>query len=111
MLRISGLVDDVFSHNALAILMGVMLKQVVKYSNVFARSRRGVTLSWYTVVTNCTPGAKSVCDCLVGSRPSDHYFRSVCWFVCLSVCLFACAEFISPSFDPISIKLGHLLWV
>jgi len=23
-----------------------------------------------------------------GSRPSDHYFRSVCWFVCLSVCLF-----------------------
>jgi len=24
-----------------------------------------------------------------GSRPSDHYFRSVCWFVCLSVCLFA----------------------
>jgi len=26
----------------------------------------------------------------VGSRPSDHYFRSVCWFVCLSVCLFVC---------------------
>ena len=23
-----------------------------------------------------------------GSRPSDHYFRSVCWFVCLFVCLF-----------------------
>ena len=22
---------------------------------------------------------------LVGSRPSDHYFRSVCWFVCLFV--------------------------
>jgi len=21
----------------------------------------------------------------VGSRPSDHYFRSVCWFVCLFV--------------------------
>jgi len=20
---------------------------------------------------------------LFGSRPSDHYFRSVCWFVCL----------------------------
>jgi len=20
---------------------------------------------------------------IVGSRPSDHYFRSVCWFVCL----------------------------
>ena len=27
---------------------------------------------------------------LFGSRPSDHYFRSVCWFVCLSVCLFVC---------------------
>jgi len=27
---------------------------------------------------------------IVGSRPSDHYFRSVCWFVCLSVCLFVC---------------------
>jgi len=26
----------------------------------------------------------------VGSRPSDHYFCSVCWFVCLSVCLFVC---------------------
>jgi len=26
---------------------------------------------------------------IAGSRPSDHYFRSVC----LSVCLFVCAEF------------------
>jgi len=47
----------------------------------------------------------------VGSRPSDHYFRSVCWFVCLSVCLFVCAEFFSAVFDPISIKLGHMLYV
>jgi len=30
----------------------------------------------------------------VGSRPSDHYFRSVCWFVCLSVCL---CSFSQPS--------------
>jgi len=22
----------------------------------------------------------------IGSRPSDHYFPSVCWLVCLSVC-------------------------
>ena len=43
----------------------------------------------------------------VGSRPSDHYFRSVCWLVCLSVC----AEFFSAVFDPISIKLGHMLYV
>ena len=42
-----------------------------------------------------------------GSRPSDHYFRSVC----LSVCLFVCAEFFSAVFDPISIKLGNMLYV
>ena len=28
---------------------------------------------------------------IIGSRPSDHHFRSVCWFVCL----FVCAEFLS----------------
>jgi len=31
--------------------------------------------------------------------------------VCLSVCLFVCAEFFSAVFDPISIKLGHMLHV
>ena len=46
-------------------------------------------------------------SCIIGSRPSDHYFRSVC----LSVCLFVCAEFFSAVFDPISIKLGHMLCV
>ena len=46
---------------------------------------------------------------LIGSRPSDHYFRSVCW--CLSVCLSVCVEFFSAVFDPISIKLGHMLYV
>jgi len=34
-----------------------------------------------------------------GSRPSDHYFCSVGWFVCLFVCLFVCAEFFSAVFD------------
>ena len=43
----------------------------------------------------------------IGSRPSDHYFRSVCLFVCL----FVCAEFFSAVFDPLSIKLGHMLYV
>ena len=43
----------------------------------------------------------------IGSWPSDHYFRSVC----LSVCLFVCAEFVSAVFDPIWIKLGHMLHV
>ena len=31
--------------------------------------------------------------------------------VCLSVCLFVCTEFFSVVFDPISIKLGHMLYV
>jgi len=31
--------------------------------------------------------------------------------VCLYVCLFVCAEFFSAVFDPISIKLGHMLYV
>ena len=44
---------------------------------------------------------------VIGSRPSDHYFRSVC----LSLCLFVCAEFFSAVFDPISIKLRHMLHV
>ena len=49
-----------------------------------------------------------------GSRPSDHYFRSVCWFVCLSVCLSVClfvclCRVFLSRFDPIWIKLGHML--
>ena len=43
----------------------------------------------------------------IGSRPSDHYFCSLCWFVCL----FVCAEFFSAVCDPIPIKLGHMLYV
>jgi len=39
--------------------------------------------------SNCTH-YNVVSNLVVGSRPSDHYFRSVCWFVCLSVCLFVC---------------------
>jgi len=31
--------------------------------------------------------------------------------VCLFVGLFVCAEFFSAVFDPISIKLGHMLYV
>ena len=56
---------------------------------------------------------RNMADHYIGSRPSDHYFRSVSLSVCLSVCLFAglfvCAEFFSAVFDPISIKLGHML--
>jgi len=45
--------------------------------------------------------------------------RNTNWFTakwplfsyCLLVCLFVCAEFFSAVFDPISIKLGHMLYV
>jgi len=43
---------------------------------------------------------------IIGSRPSDHYFRSVYWFVCLFVQSF------SQQFDPISIKVGnYVIWL
>jgi len=49
---------------------------------------------------------------IIGSRPSDHYFRSVCLFVCLFVCLSVfCLFLFSDVFDPIWIKLGHTLHV
>jgi len=48
-------------------------------------------------------------NCNIGSWPSDHYCRSVCLSVCLFVCLFV--QFFSAVFDPISIKLGHMLYV
>ena len=41
---------------------------------------------------------------IIGSRPSVVS-------VGLSVCLFVCAEFFSAVLDPISIKLGHMLYV
>ena len=34
---------------------------------------------------------------VIGSRPSDHYFRSVCLSVCLFVCLFVVQSFSQPS--------------
>jgi len=40
----------------------------------------------------------------VGSRPSDHYFRSVCLSVCLFVCLSVCL--CRVFFQPFSIRFG-----
>jgi len=63
---------------------------------------RGLCVRWGPSPLNFWP-------MFIGSRPSDHYFRSVCWFVCLFVCLFV--QFFSAVFDLISIKLGHMLYV
>jgi len=42
---------------------------------------------------------------LVHGQVTIIFVVSVCVFVCLSVC----AEFFSAVFDPISIKLGHVV--
>ena len=48
---------------------------------------------------------------LVHGQVTIIFVVSVCLFICLFVCLFVCAEFLSAVFDPISIKLGHMLYV
>jgi len=48
---------------------------------------------------------------LVHGQVTIIFVVSVCMSVCFSVCLFVCAEFFSAVFDPISIKLGHVLYV
>jgi len=55
------------------------------------------------------PGIFHYCDLyiLVHGQVTIIFVVSVCLFVCL----FVCAEFFSAVFDPISIKLGHMLYV
>jgi len=48
-------------------------------------------------------------ELLVHGQVTIIFVVSVCLFVCLSVCLFV--QFFSAVFDPISIKLGHMLYV
>jgi len=95
---------------------------VLLYDSANCTVLRAVVLTQYRRVTdgrtdrrNCRSQysacnasiASAVKTIVFGSRPSDHYFRSVCWFVCLLVC----AEFFSAVFDPILIKLGRMLCI
>jgi len=48
---------------------------------------------------------------LVHGQVTIIFVVSVGLSVCLSVCLFVFAEFFSAVFDPISIKLGQMLYV
>ena len=48
---------------------------------------------------------------LVHGQVTIIFVVSVGLSVCLFVCLFVCADFFSAVFDPISIKLGHMLYV
>ena len=55
----------------------------------------------------------NACLKLVHGQVTIIFLVYVCLFVCLSVCLFVClfVQFFSAVFDPISIKLGHMLYV
>jgi len=57
--------------------------------------------------TFCLDYGYASCEMLVHGQVTIIFVVSVG----LSVCLFACAEFFSAVFDPISIKLGHMLYV
>jgi len=59
--------------------------------------------------TSCT--FPVVTNSLVHGQVTIIFVVSVCLSVCLFVCLFVCAAFFSAVFDPISIKLGHTLYV
>jgi len=48
---------------------------------------------------------------LVHGQVAIIFVVSVCLSVCLFVCLFVCAEFFSAVFDPVWIKLRHMLHV
>jgi len=48
---------------------------------------------------------------LVHGQVTIIFVVSVCLSVCLFVCLFVCAEFFSAVFDPILIKLGHVVYL
>ena len=71
---------------------------------------RDTVLARFVIPPDVRP---SVCHkpVLVHGQVTIIFVVSVGLSVCLSVCLFVCAEFFSAVFDPISIKLGHMLYV
>jgi len=46
---------------------------------------------------------------ILGSRPNDHYFGSVCLFVCLSVCL--CRVFLSRLWSDFDQTRTYVIWL
>jgi len=49
---------------------------------------------------------------IIGSRPSDHYFRSVCWFVCLFVCRYRSTNQANSASRPFGVdKLVSCNWM
>ena len=79
-----------------------VVRVCVTFSGVTNRGRRGSCPRAQQARGRKTASPKILVHCQV-----TIIFGSVCLFVCL----FACAEFFSTVFDPISIKLGHMLYV
>ena len=48
------------------------------------RNATGIAYDWIARSVKRQP-ASAIYRCLLDSRPTDHYFRSVCWFACLFV--------------------------
>ena len=62
-------------------------------------------------VLNMSGSKRSNPDVFIHRQVTIIFVVSVGLSVCLLVSLFVCAEFFSAVFDPISIKLGHMLYV
>jgi len=104
----------VFNPNGISIGSAVFVwLTTVKDSQTYRQTNR----PWHT------PGKSFCLQTLGGVFPPTFYGKhtySIFWFTAkwplgpifvVSVCLFVCAEFFSAVFDPISIKLGHMLYV
>ena len=63
---------------------------IARAERVNSSSQRGNAAFRHITLTTCLFVIFSIVFANFGSRPNDHYFRNVCWFVCLSVSLFVC---------------------
>ena len=88
-------------------LLTVHVVLLVAYG-VHSRWQWATELTDYLAAVTLVLCASSV---LIHGQVIIIFVVSVCLYVCLFVCLFVCAEFFSAGFDPISIKLGHMLYV
>ena len=84
---------------------GMRILHVEKNSRLWNAERQKADI--HAAAAVCHKTNKQLLDYIVGSRPSDHYFRSVCWFVCLLVC----AVFLSRLWSDFDQTIGHMLYV
>jgi len=106
-----GGTDGQRSHSIGRITNGHPIKQQLIFQNVWTAVRKHRNQEGLgTQKNNCClspAGATLHKTILVNGQVTIIFVVSVCLFVCL----FVCAEFFSAVFDPISIKLGHMLYI